>query len=540
MSKFKVGDRVIGIGIYDGINIDGKTGTVFSVGYTYGVNFDEDIGGWESIANDAPQGHAWGVEESQLNLMREAKKIQSSRKTLPLSSIHITSAFSDHLPDPKKITKCYEFYKANGEFNKDIVINMRNVLVDGYVAYLVAKMLGMKNVPVLQTNSDTLDKPKKAKELDFDWDAFKAGKIAVHCDTEEKAKDFLKSCHARGMSWCSGGSLLSHTSWEEYQKDTCYINGVEYSPERFYRENGYKIVEFPFPADSKPAPEKPAKAAPKFKVGDKVKVVKNVTSVSGKDGYIGNVYEIRNIQEANQYGCKYGIGEVYVVYENELEPYSEPAPASTEPDKQEAVKLYCVKDNRPGIFFTKGKTYTFDSNGIIHADGVTCNKFGNGYDSLADFFSGNRSFADVLVPLVKRPAKVGEWALITAGSEGSAWNASHEIYNGSIYNVVGFGFTPIIKTADESDYGWSILDGVEYLVLDGYQPEPEKPKYYSGKVVCVSTCGVDPCFTVGKVYEYRDGLVNCEKPKPYNEGNPAKTKEEALNRALVTFIELKQ
>ena len=35
----------------------------------------------------------------------------------------------------------------------------------------------------------------------FDWDAFKKEKIAVHCDTETKAKAFLKECHDHGFTW---------------------------------------------------------------------------------------------------------------------------------------------------------------------------------------------------------------------------------------------------------------------------------------------------------------------------------------------------
>ena len=44
----------------------------------------------------------------------------------------------------------------------------------------------------------------------------------------------------------------------------------------------------------------------------------------------------------------------------------------------------------------------------------------------------------------------------------------------------------------------------EYLVLDGYHPEPE-PEYFSGKVVCVSSG--DSCFTVGKMYEFINGEI---------------------------------
>ena len=43
----------------------------------------------------------------------------------------------------------------------------------------------------------------------------------------------------------------------------------------------------------------------------------------------------------------------------------------------------------------------------------------------------------------------------------------------------------------------------EYLVLDGYTPEPE---YYNGKVVCVDN-GVCPALTIGKIYAVKDGIA---------------------------------
>lgn len=38
----------------------------------------------------------------------------------------------------------------------------------------------------------------------FNWEEFKNGEIAVHCDTEEKANDFLKECNKQGITWTDG------------------------------------------------------------------------------------------------------------------------------------------------------------------------------------------------------------------------------------------------------------------------------------------------------------------------------------------------
>ncbi len=78
----------------------------------------------------------------------------------------------------------------------------------------------------------------------FNWDEFKDedNKIAVHCKTEEEAKDFCKRMHEHGMKWCSGESYLKETYYSECE-ETCYIRG-EFSEYWYYKSNGYEILEW--------------------------------------------------------------------------------------------------------------------------------------------------------------------------------------------------------------------------------------------------------------------------------------------------------
>lgn len=78
----------------------------------------------------------------------------------------------------------------------------------------------------------------------FNWDEFKDEKnnIAVHCKTEEEAKDFCKRMHEHGMKWCSGESYLKETYYSECE-ETCYIRG-EFSEYWYYKSNGYEILEW--------------------------------------------------------------------------------------------------------------------------------------------------------------------------------------------------------------------------------------------------------------------------------------------------------
>ena len=79
----------------------------------------------------------------------------------------------------------------------------------------------------------------------FNWDEFKDkdNKIAVHCKTEEEAKDFCERMHEQGMKWCSGESYLKETNYKSYEEEICYIKG-EFSPYQYYKSNGYEILEW--------------------------------------------------------------------------------------------------------------------------------------------------------------------------------------------------------------------------------------------------------------------------------------------------------
>ena len=60
--------------------------------------------------------------------------------------------------------------------------------------------------------------------MEFNWEDFKNDKIAVHCDTEEKAKDFVQECYKYGIKWlCEAND--DATFWGKYENDTFYFGG---------------------------------------------------------------------------------------------------------------------------------------------------------------------------------------------------------------------------------------------------------------------------------------------------------------------------
>ena len=86
--------------------------------------------------------------------------------------------------------------------------------------------------------------------------------------------------------------------------------------------------------------------------------------------------------------------------------------------------------------------------------------------------------------------------------------------------------------------------------LEVEKKEPEKPKYYNGKMVCVENGGYY-WWTVGKIYEYKDGIVTADdhrkyprnKCEPYRDAEDAKHPGNTMDprhNSRVTMLEIKE
>ena len=56
-----------------------------------------------------------------------------------LDEIAISNEFREKIPNSWKMDKCREYYKRTGKQDRNIVVNHKGVLIDGYVMYLVLK-----------------------------------------------------------------------------------------------------------------------------------------------------------------------------------------------------------------------------------------------------------------------------------------------------------------------------------------------------------------------------------------------------------------
>lgn len=81
-------------------------------------------------------------------------------------------------------------------------------------------------------------------------DIIKKG-VAVHCNTEDKANDFLRKCKKMGFTWDFYKISIATNFWEKYRSETCYGVDKRCKPKRVWhnninwlKENGFVVVEF--------------------------------------------------------------------------------------------------------------------------------------------------------------------------------------------------------------------------------------------------------------------------------------------------------
>lgn len=177
----------------------------------------------------------------------------------------------------------------------------------------------------------------------FNWDEFRNGKVAVNCDNEEKAREFIKECHKRDMKWHSSSSE-NEIRWKEFKNDTCYCfshfndGHLGYSSTVFYEVRGYKIIKW-------------ESEKMKFKVGDKVRHIDNE---DWKDGL-----KYRVVIQVLENGYLLSDGEL-TWYDNELKLYEGP----TEFTFQEVIVR-----NIPGIYVNCNDDMARVQSVEIHEDG---------------------------------------------------------------------------------------------------------------------------------------------------------------------------
>ncbi len=143
-------------------------------------------------------------------------------------------------------------FRRNGQEVRFVTICMEDVVLVEHQG--VKSAVAISELRPITDKSHVACEQLKTSETAFNWDDFKTGKIAVHCETEELARDFLGQCQNKGLMWTEGQMVTSDgpTHWEYYRDHTAYslydhrvnVLGLKYSPVALYEEDGYEIVKW--------------------------------------------------------------------------------------------------------------------------------------------------------------------------------------------------------------------------------------------------------------------------------------------------------
>lgn len=79
----------------------------------------------------------------------------------------------------------------------------------------------------------------------FNFADWKNKKVAMHCKTEQEAKDFCKTMHEAGMEWCNGESYKDCSNYYRYKENSIYyFNLGGYGFIDYAIDEGYTILEW--------------------------------------------------------------------------------------------------------------------------------------------------------------------------------------------------------------------------------------------------------------------------------------------------------
>lgn len=355
--------------------------------------------------------------------------------------IKITSAFSQSMPRLSKLLACADFYRTNGRFDRQIIIDSDKYLHDGYCAYLTAKLLGVQTVKALmvsameeQSKPTVTSKPSTVKATETQKQFHPGMLVKITGNVNEHGFDIGETVrlvkNTGGTEW-TAEYLDGHYWWFVKECDMEPIESVEDKTNTGSTDN---TTEFT------------------YNVGDRVV----------KDGHPGQVIGIDPVGAPIAYlvdfdelgvGCHNGNGIGVTVgrcgtsnnclwcLDNDLQSIK---------SNPEPTKMYCIKGDAGWL--TKGKTYDFDGGIVCYDNG----QFHNGKDeSFDEWKRRNPTFSACLVPLVKRSAKVGEWIYVITDNGGC-------VKAGTIWKVTGVNTHNVCLT-----YSY-VCNLNNYLVLDGY------------------------------------------------------------------------
>ena len=251
----------------------------------------------------------------------------------------------------------------------------------------------------------------------------------------------------------------------------------------------------------------------KFKIGDRVRAMEDGLSRNShiKKGMAGDVIDIR-------------IGDVCVEFDDSIYGHSNPLGESGKPNhcwwvSNEEVTL--ITENKI-VITTDGKetlARLYEDNKVVKSAVAKCSP-----DDIFDFNTGAKIAFNRLMEekpekkwrVVNRPAREGDYIRLKTPL---VCHTFHFNKPGDIMRVARGGYCSCsVRDCDhprptgssvDANYLWCYTAS-EYEVVEPVETPEEKPKYYNGKVICVKKTVNASAYTVGRVYEFKDGKVTID------------------------------
>ena len=110
----------------------------------------------------------------------------------------------------------------------------------------IAKVLGKDINPKTTSAAELVKSAISFRKFDAktDWVKFLSGEIAVNCQMEDKANEFLGICDKLGIEWVFE-KLLPNSEWNIYKDETCYQyedNSMKFDGISCFKEEEIEIV----------------------------------------------------------------------------------------------------------------------------------------------------------------------------------------------------------------------------------------------------------------------------------------------------------
>lgn len=114
-------------------------------------------------------------------------------KDFSIKDIKITEDFQRTQPGIRKVERAEKRFMQTGALPTNIVINAENVLIDGYVTYLIAIEHGIKHLDVYRGYCETVVAVHGKREKNFVW------RVPLYLSGQIKPGDKVLVTTARGI-----------------------------------------------------------------------------------------------------------------------------------------------------------------------------------------------------------------------------------------------------------------------------------------------------------------------------------------------------